>query len=492
MFNGIEGIIIPFTTPYLGLLIAVGTFAGIYIGAIPGLSVTMAVSLLISFTFSWDTLSALALMIGVFVGGVYGGARSAILLNIPGAPAAIATSIDGYPLAQKGLAGETIGIATIQSVIGGIIGVIIMVIATPIISKIALSFAPRDYFLIGVMGILLVGSMGDKSVAKGIFSGGLGVILGLVGMDPFTGVGRFTFGNLTLLGGISYVTAMIGLFGVAEALFQLKEIKKPIIKQKISKIIPSWETTLKFLPLTIRSSLIGSIIGALPGTGGDIAAILAYDNARRTVKNNEVEFGKGAIEGVIAPESANNAAIGGAFIPMLTLGIPGDSVTAIIIGAMFIHGLRPGPMLMNENPSMFWYIAVSLLIANLFLLIFGLMGIRIFTSIIDIKKEKILPSVLLLAAIGAYSISGSYFDLVMVMIFGFLGYILKQYNFPIGPIILGMILGPIIDSNFRRAILSSGSFVTFLIELFTNPISLSLVLIITYLMFISNKKDKSN
>lgn len=485
MLNGIEGVLLPFTIPYLGLLVAVGTFAGIYIGAIPGLSVTMAVSLLISFTFSWDTLSALALMIGVFVGGVYGGARSAILLNIPGAPAAIATSLDGYPLAKKGLAGETIGIATVQSVIGGLVGVIIMVTATPLMSKIALSFAPRDYFLVGTMGILLVGSMGSKSTGKGIFAGALGIILGLVGMDPFTGVGRFTFGSLNLLGGLSYVTAMIGLFGVSEALFQLRDLNKPLIKQRISKIVPSWNVITKYIPLTLRSSIIGGIIGALPGTGGDIAAILAYDNARRTVKDNDVDFGQGAIEGVIAPETANNAAIGGAFIPMLTLGIPGDSVTAIIIGAMFIHGLRPGPLLMQDNPDIFWYIVSSLIISNIFLLVFGLMGIKLFTRIIDIPREKILPSILILSAIGAYSINGSYFDLIMVVVFGVIGYLLKLYGFPIGPIILGMILGPVIDSNFRRAILSSGSILNLIMELFTNSITLILMVIIVYFLVYS-------
>ena len=485
MLNGIEGVLLPFTIPYLGLLVAVGTFAGIYIGAIPGLSVTMAVSLLISFTFSWDTLSALALMIGVFVGGVYGGARSAILLNIPGAPAAIATSLDGYPLAKKGLAGETIGIATVQSVIGGLVGVIIMVTATPLMSKIALSFAPRDYFLVGTMGILLVGSMGSKSTGKGIFAGALGIILGLVGMDPFTGVGRFTFGSLNLLGGLSYVTAMIGLFGVSEALFQLRDLNKPLIKQRISKIVPSWNVITKYIPLTLRSSIIGGIIGALPGTGGDIAAILAYDNARRTVKDNDVDFGQGAIEGVIAPETANNAAIGGAFIPMLTLGIPGDSVTAIIIGAMFIHGLRPGPLLMQDNPDIFWYIVSSLIISNIFLLVFGLMGIKLFTRIIDIPREKILPSILILSAIGAYSINGSYFDLMMVVVFGVIGYLLKLYGFPIGPIILGMILGPVIDSNFRRAILSSGSILNLIMELFTNSITLILMVIIVYFLVYS-------
>lgn len=353
--------------PYLLLLTAAGTLAGIYVGAIPGLSVTMAVSILISFTFSWDVNNALALMVGVYCGGVYGGSRTAILLNIPGTPAAIATAFDGFPLAQRGEAGRAIGVSTVVSVMGGFIGVVVLALAAPKVAEFALKFAPRDYLLLAVMGLLLVGSLSGESLAKGLFARTLGVILGLVGMDPLTAEGRFTFGTVSLLGGVHFVIAMIGFFGVSEALVQLHQIGTKPIKQDVSKIIPAWSVIAKYIPLAIRTSFIGVFIGALPGrTGGDIAALLAYDHAKRTVIKPSRKFGQGAYEGLIAPESANNAAIGGAYIPMLTLGIPGDAVTAVFIGALFIHGLKPGPMLMIETPHLFWFTVGNLATRNKF------------------------------------------------------------------------------------------------------------------------------
>lgn len=467
---------------YQILLIALGTFSGIYLGAMPGLSVTMAVSLLISFTYSWETYSALALMIGIYCGGVYGGSRSAILLNIPGAPAAIATTFDGYPLAKLGEAGTAIGITTVQSVFGGLIGTVALALAAPLVSDIALMFAPRDYFLVAIMGLLLVGSLGRQSTAKGLFMAALGILLGMVGMDSLTGQPRFTFGSLNLMNGINYVTAMIGLFGVSEALMQIKLKDMPVVKQKIDKIIPSWKTLVDMLPLSLRSAFIGVMVGALPGTGGDIAALIAYDNAKRTVKNPTRPFGEGALEGLVAPETANNAAIGGAFIPMLTLGIPGDPVTAIFIGALFIHGIKPGPMLMVESPELFWFIVVSLLIANVFLLIFGLTGIKIFTKLVEIPKSILIPIIIILSVIGTYTIGNSVWDIYIMLIFGFLGYILKNFKYPLGPLVLGIILAPLLDTNYRRAVLTSGSIWEFIKDLFVHPISLILLLMITFMI----------
>lgn len=473
------------------LLIALGTFSGIYLGAIPGLSVTMAVSLLISFTYSWETYSALAVMIGIYCGGVYGGSRSAILLNIPGAPAAIATTFDGYPLAKLGEAGTAIGITTIQSVFGGVLGTIALALAAPLVSDIALMFAPRDYFLVAIMGLLLVGSLGHESTPKGLYMAAFGILLGMIGMDSLTGQPRFTFGSLNLMNGINYVTAMIGLFGVSEALMQIKLKDMPIIKQKINRIIPSWKTLLKLFPLSLRSAFIGLMVGALPGTGGDIAALIAYDNAKRTVKNPSRPFGQGAIEGLVAPETANNAAIGGAFIPMLTLGIPGDPVTAIFIGALFIHGIKPGPMLMVETPELFWFIVVSLLIANIFLLVFGLTGIKIFTKLVEIPKGILIPIIIILSVIGAYTIQNSIWDIYIMLTFGVIGYILKNFKFPLSPLVLGMILAPLLDTNYRRGVLSSGSIIKFIIDMFTNPISLILILIIIFMLISGTKWFKS-
>lgn len=469
-------------------LTALGTFAGIYVGAIPGLSVTMATAILISFTFSWNLLDALAMMVGVYCGGVYGGSRTAILLNIPGAPAAIATAFDGYPLALKGKAGIAIGLTTTQSFIGGLIGVIILAVAAPMVSNFALKFAPRDYLLLAILGLMMVGSLCGESVAKGIFAAALGVLLGMVGMDPFTGQGRFTFGNIGLMVGINYVAAMIGLFGISEAFAQIHNIFAKAIRQEVDKIIPSWNLVLRYSSLTLRSSLIGTFIGALPGTGGDIAALFAYDQAKRTTRKPEVPFGKGAYEGLVAPESANNAAIGGAFIPMLTLGIPGDAVTAILIGALYIHGLKPGPMLMIETPHLFYFLVISLFISNIFLLIFGLTGIRAFAKITELPKHILLPAIILISLVGAYAITNNMEDVWWALGFGFLGYIFKMYDIQVGPIILGIILGPLLDTSYRRAMMTAHNNVwTFFANFFSSPISIALVIFL-FVMFYQSIK----
>lgn len=474
-----------FSDPYLVVLTVAGTCAGIYIGAIPGLSVTMAVSILISFTFSWEVNNALALMIGVFCGGVYGGSRSAILLNIPGAPSSIATSFDGFPLAKLGEAGKAIGVSTVVSVVGGLIGVAVLALAAPKVAEFALTFASRDYLLLAFIGLLLVGSLSGESMAKGVFAGALGVIFGMVGMDPLTAEGRFTFGTIALLGGIHYVIAMIGLFGVSEALFQLRMLKVKPVKQDVSKILPSWKVIVKYLPLSIRTSFIGVIIGALPGTGGDIAALMAYDHAKRTVKKPSRPFGEGAYEGLIAPESANNAAIGGSFIPMLTLGIPGDAVTAVMIGALYIHGLKPGPMLMVETPHLFWLIVGLLLMANILTLILGLTGIRIFAKFMELKKGILIPIIIVLSVIGTYTIQNSITDVYWMLGFGVFGYIFKMYGFQVAPIILGIILGPLMDMSYRRAMMSVQNDISaFFLSLVMNPLTLALTLA-TILMLVS-------
>lgn len=475
MFEIMEFFSIAWTDPWLIFLTGAGTFAGIYVGAIPGLSVTMATSILISFTFKWDVNEALALISGVFFGGVYGGSRTAILLNIPGAPSAIATAIEGYPLAKRGEAGEAIGLTTVMSVLGGFVGIIALALFAPIISKFALMFQSRDYLLLGIIGIFLVGTLSGESFAKGVFAGALGVLIGMVGLDPMTAEGRFTFGSIHLLGGIPYVAAMIGFFGVAEALVQLHTLNMPAIKQKIDRVIPKVSDIKKYFWLAMRASGIGTIIGALPGTGGDIAALLAYDDAKRSTKNPERPFGTGNREGLVAPEAANNAAVGGAHIPMLTLGIPGDAVTAVIIGALFIHGLKPGPLLLVETPHLFWFIVGSLTLANVFLLVFGLTGIRMFTKIVECPKAVLIPLIIVLSAVGTYAIQNNPVDVYWMLLFGVVGYFMKTYGFQVGPVILGVILGPMMDSNYRRTMLRARQDVgDFLWGFFSNPVSLIL------------------
>ncbi|MDP2678078.1 MAG: tripartite tricarboxylate transporter permease [Rhodoferax sp.] len=467
--------------PRLLGLIAAGTFAGIYIGAIPGLSVTMAVSILISFTFKWDINSALAVIAGIYLGGVYGGSRSSILLNIPGAPSAIATGLDGYPLAKRGEAGAAIGLTTVMSVFGGFIGILALAIAAPAVATLALKFAPRDYLMLAIWGILLVGSLSGGSLAKGIFAGAVGVLIGSVGLDPMTAEPRFTFGSLQLTAGISYVAAMIGFFGVAEVLVQLHEMHLKAVKQNVDKIIPPWHLVKKYLPLAARTSGIGVVVGALPGAGGDIAALMAYDHAKRTVKNPSSPFGEGAYEGLVAPESANNAAVPGAYIPMMTLGIPGDAVTAVIIGAMYIHGLKPGPMLMIETPHLFWFQVGALTLANCFLLVFGLTGIKIFAKIVETPKPLLLPLILMLSAVGAYAINNNPADVYWMLGFGVVGYVFKMYGFQVGPIILGMILGPLMDSSYRQAMISAeGNVGQFAGEFVTSPLSAIILAALTF------------
>jgi putative tricarboxylic transport membrane protein len=469
--------------PWLLFLTAAGTFAGIYIGAIPGLSVTMATSILISFTFKWDVNPALALIGGVFMGGVYGGSRTAILLNIPGAPSAIATALDGYPMAKRGEAGEAIGLTTVMSVFGGYVGILALALFAPAISSFAIMFNSRDYLLLGLIGILLVGSLSGESFAKGVFAGALGVLIGMVGLDPMTAEGRFTFGSISLMGGIPYVAAMIGFFGVAEALMQLHSLEMPVIKQRIDRIIPRLSDIRRYFWLAVRSSGIGTIIGSLPGAGGDIAALLAYDYAKRTTKKPERPFGEGAKEGLIAPEAANNAAIGGAYIPMLTLGIPGDAVTAVIIGALFIHGLKPGPLMLVETPHLFWFTVGNLALANLFLLIFGLTGIRIFTKIIECPKAILIPLIIILSVVGTYAIQNNPADIYWMLLFGVVGYFMKVYGFEVGPIILGVILGPMMDSNYRRAMMGARNDIgTFAWDFVSHPISLVLTVFLLTLL----------
>ena len=477
--SAVDYFLMSWLNPQLLGLTAIGTFVGIYVGAIPGLSVTMAVSILIGFTFSWDVNSALALIAGIFTGGVYGGSRTAILLNIPGAPAAIATALDGYPLAKKGEAGNAIGLSTTMSVIGGFVGIAVLAVAAPAVSEFAIRVQPRDYLLLALMGLLLVGSLSGESLAKGLFAGAFGLAIGAVGLDPLTVEERLTFGLPSLTNGISAIAVMIGMFGLSEALMQLHDLDKTAIRQRVDNILPQWADEKRDLPLSLQSSGIGVVVGALPGTGGDIAALLAYDHAKRITKDPEVPFGEGAKEGIVAPEAANNAAVGGAYIPMLTLGIPGDAVTAVIIGALYIKGLNPGPLLLVEKPHMFWFTVGNLTLANCFLLIFGLTGIRLFAKLVELPKGLLIPLIVLLSVVGAYSINNSVSDVWWMLGAGVLGYFLKLYGYQTGPVILGIILSRLIDDNWRRAIISEQeSLWALFLSMVTSPLSAALLGII--------------
>jgi putative tricarboxylic transport membrane protein len=380
----------------------------------------------------------------------------------------------------------------VQSVLGGLVGTIILAVGAPQVAKIALTFAPRDYFLLAIMGLLLVGSLGTESPARGIMSAAIGIFVGFIGLDSQTGHQRFVIGpagstfRTYMMLGVNYVVVMIGLFGMSEALIQLRDLSVKPVKQKVDKIVPGWKNVLKYMPLSIRTSLLGTFVGALPGTGGDIAALMAYDHAKRSTKDPEVPFGEGAMEGLVACESANNAAIGGACIPMLTLGIPGDAVTAIMIGAMYIHGLNPGPLMMKESSDVFWYIIGAMFIGNIFLLIFGFTGIKLFTKIVEVPKHILMPIIIILSVVGAYSINNSLMDVYWMIAFGILGYLMKLYHFPVAPAILGIILADLLELNFRRAALTVGNSIpALLLDMVSHPISLVLVVVIVVMVFSS-------
>ena len=435
---------------------ALGTLLGVYIGAIPGLSGTMAVSLLVSLTYAWSETPAIALIMGVFVGVVYGGSRSAILLNIPGAPAAVATGFDGYPLAQKGKAAEAMGLTAVQSFIGTLLGILALAFLTPQIAKISSLFRSVDYLLLGILALLLVGSVSRGRMVKGLLGAALGLFLGCIGNTSQFSINRFTCGVRYLDGGIGFIVAMIGLFGAGEALYQLS-IDAPRVRQDVPKrIVPSLKTVLKHLPLTVSSTLIGIFVGALPGAGGDMAALLSYDAAKRTVRKNEVPFGEGAVEGLIAPETANNAAIGGALIPMLTLGVPGDAITAVLLGALSMRGVNH-LSLMTARPDLFHLILAALILAAAFLLLFGLTGIRLFVKMLHIPKGILMPIILVLCMVGAYAINANVFDVLLMIGFGFLGFVLKRFDYPVAPIVLGLILRSLIETNSVRVALMASS-----------------------------------
>ena len=431
---------------------ALGTLLGVYIGAIPGLSGTMAVSLLVSLTYTWSETPAIALIMGVFVGVVYGGSRSAILLNIPGAPAAVATGFDGYPLAQKGKAAEAMGLTAVQSFIGTILGILALALLAPQIAKISSLFRSLDYLLLGILALLLVGSVSKGRMMKGLLGAALGLFLGCIGNTSQFSVNRFSFGIRYLDGGIGFIVAMIGLFGVGEALYQLS-VGAPVVRQEVPKrIVPPLRTVCRHLPLTLFSSILGIFVGALPGAGGDMAALLSYDAAKRTVRKNTTPFGEGAVEGLIAPETANNAAIGGALIPMLTLGVPGDAITAVLLGALSMRGVNH-LSLMNARPDLFLLILAALILSALFLLLFGLTGIRLFVKMLHIPKGILMPVILVLCMVGAYAINANVYDVLLMIGFGFLGFTLKRFDYPVAPVVLGLILRNLLETNAVRVAL---------------------------------------
>lgn len=434
------------------LMIFLGVTGGIIVGSLPGLTATMGVALLVPFTFGLPIAEALGMLLGIFSGAIYGGSISAILIRTPGTPAAAATLLDGYPLSQRGEAGRALSISVFSSFVGGFTGALIMTFLSPQISRFALQFSAAEYFGLAVFGLSIIISVSGGSVIKGLISGFFGLLVATIGFDPMSGYPRFTLGMMDLLEGPAFIPTLIGLFAFSEVFKGVETIakQKPVVS-KINSVFPSLADLKSIWKTVLRSSILGTFIGSIPGAGSDIAAFVGYSEAKRRSKHPE-EFGSGTIEGVAAAESANNACTGGAMIPMLSLGVPGDAVTAILLGAFIIQGLQPGPLLYRDHMDVVYSVFAAMMVANIAMLIVGLLGVRFFARVITVRKTLLLPIIFVLSIVGSYAIRNSTFDIWVALIFGVVGYLFQRYKFPVSPILLALILGPMAESNLRRAL----------------------------------------
>ncbi len=462
-----------------------GSIMGLLVGVIPGLTATMALALLINISYGMELHAAIAFLLAVYVGSTTGGLCSAIMMNIPGTPAAAATAIDGFQLAKQGKGGLAIGTGDLASFIGTILSTIIMLTMTPVIYLIALKFGHWEMFLLALFGIMICGSLStDQDPIKGWIVGFLGFFAAMIGMEQIYAYPRFTLDYLQLKGGIPLIPALIGVFGISEVLTVLQESTPYKIDGKIGRVIPPMSVFTGLVPPTLRSAVIGAIVGAIPGAGEDIGAWMSYDIGRRRSKHPEL-FGKGALEGVICPEVANNAVIGGAMIPMLTLAIPGSPPNALMLAALQLHGIRPGPTLNTESPWLLPYIGVVLLFSSLAMLIWGLSLAKPMIAVLKIKREVLLPLVVPLTLIGAYAGEARTFNVYVMLFFGVLGYALRRLQFPLAPLVLGIILGPIADVSFRRALMQSRGSVMPLLQ---RPIGLILMFCVALILYAGIKR----
>lgn len=437
------------------LYILIGVTAGIMVGCLPGLTATMGCALLIPFTFSLPPVQGLLMLMGIFTGGIYGGSISAILIRTPGTPAAAATLLDGHPLSMRGEAGKAIGVGTIASFVGGTIGALIMAFLAPQIAKFGLLFGPAEFFALAIFGLSMIISISGDSLLKGAIAALVGLLLTTIGFDPLSGMPRFTFNNENLLGGITFIPALIGLFGFAQVFRNIERMEiVPQVKSKVGQILPTFKEVRPLLPTMAKSGGMGAVTGSVPGLGCDIAAFIAYGEAKRTSKAPE-KFGEGSLEGIAAPEAANNGATGGAMIPMLTLGVPGDAVTAVLLGALTIHGFQPGPLLFRDHLEVVYPIFAGMILCQVALLLIGLSGARLFAKLINIDTRILTPIIFLLCIVGSYSMRFSFFDVGLALGIGVIAYFMGKANFPVSPILLALILGPMAEQNMRRALMFS-------------------------------------
>jgi putative tricarboxylic transport membrane protein len=457
------------------LAIAVGTAMGLFVGAMPGLSATMAIAILLPVTFGMSPATGISMLASLYMGAMYGGSIAAILIKTPGTPAAAATVMDGYPMAQNGQAGKALGVSLTASLIGGVISSIALLTVAPLLGNVALQFGPVELFAVAVLGITIIGSLSQGSAIKGLLSGAIGLLIAMVGMSPITGSPRFTFGNINLFSGVSYTVALIGLFSIPQAIKLVEKDDKvaKAINSFTDKMLPTFKELKSMMVTILRSSFIGIFTGVIPGTGGDTACWFGYNEAKRFSKEKE-KFGTGYPEGVAASEAANNAVVGGALIPTITLGIPGSSATAILMGGLMVHGIMPGPTLMTEHADVTYTLIWAVLLSNIFMFIEGLLFTRVCINVTKVKNKVLAPIIVILCVVGSFAINNSVFDVLMMFAFGILGYLMDKINMQTAPMVVGLILGTMLDSSLYQSLaISHGSWMIFI----TNPISAVLLAI---------------
>ena len=454
------------------LMTFLGALGGVLLGAIPGMTATMGVALLIPFSFGMDLIPSIGLLLGIYCGGMYGGSISAILIHAPGTPAAAATLLDGYPMCQKGQAGKALSVAMFASFVGGVIGALIITFLSPIIADMAMNFGPGEMFMLAVFGLSVIVAISGKSIAKGLVSAFFGMLLCTVGLDPTNGIPRFiTYKQTGLLEGFQFIPTLIGLFAVAEVIAGVERIirgeeKQESSHEKITNVLPDWQTIKAIWPNILSGGIIGTFIGAIPGAGGDIAVFVSYGFNKSLSKHPEL-WGTGIPNGVASTESANNGCSGGAMIPLLSLGVPGDSVTAILLGAFIMKGIQPGPMMyISELPTVYKVFAALMLV--------GCLGVRFFAKIVSVEKKMLYPIILVISLLGAFSINKNVFDVGVCVVFGVIGWLMNKYEFPLSPILLALILGPMCEKNFVRYMnIQRGNF----FAIFTSPIAMVFLIV---------------
>lgn len=457
----------------------IGVTLGTFIGVIPGFGTLAAMSMLFPITYHLDPTAAVIMLAGIWYGTTYGGSTASILLNLPGTPANAVTCLDGFPMAKQGRAGVALFMTTLASFFGASVGIILMMLLSPMIVAFALKFGPAEYFSMMVLGLVAASVISDGSAVKGIAMVVLGLLLGTVGSDIETGETRYAFGIPELMDGVSLVALAMGLFGIAEIVGSIRTVETAKIgKITTRSMLPTRDDMRRSWMPMVRGSSIGSFFGILPGTGPTVAAFMAYALEKKIAKDPS-RFGKGAIEGIMAPETANNATDQTSFIPTMTLGIPGTAAMALILGVLMVHGITPGPQLIVKNPDLFWGLVMSFWIGNILLVILNVPLIGLWVRVLTIPYHILYPTIIMFVCIGVYTVNNSPFDVLTVIAFGALGYAMRVCDFPAAPLLLGFVLGPLMEENFRRAMLiARGSFDTFI----SRPLSLSFLLVTAALL----------